>query len=257
MAGCHRRAPITNQLVVRERYLRDMEMEDLRGQVQLLQEHLVLMEVLGHDEPCHVSEHDALSVEEDEINPSYHAPNQALSDEEALPQSRHPQRNVGFQWDINLKVDILEFEGHIKSDEFIDWINSIKWIFDYKEVPNDCKVKIVAIKLKKHASIWWEQQKIWQAYGGKPKIRLWEKMKDLKKFLSKNYLQETFLKLHFSQEHRLVEEYMEEFDHLMMRHGISEPEEQTIAWVGLGGRFVMLFNFNHTTLIMMFSSSQL
>lgn len=50
-----------------------------------------------------------------------------------------------------------------------------------------------------------------------------------KKFLPENYLQDTFLKLHhFSQEHCSVEQYTEEFDYLMMRCCVAEPEEQTI-----------------------------
>jgi hypothetical protein len=29
-------------------------------------------------------------------------------------------------------------------------------VFEYKEVPEEKKVKIIVVKLKKHASIWWE-----------------------------------------------------------------------------------------------------
>lgn len=51
-----------------------------------------------------------------------------------------------------------------------------------------------------------------------------------KKFLPEHYMQDAFLKFHrLKQENRSVEEYSEEFDHLMMRCGIYEPEEQTIA----------------------------
>lgn len=36
-------------------------MDNLRKQVQLFQERLARMEALGHNEPHHVSKHDALS----------------------------------------------------------------------------------------------------------------------------------------------------------------------------------------------------
>jgi hypothetical protein len=48
---------------------------------------------------------------------------------------------------------------------------------DYKEVPDRMKVKLVAIKLKSHASSWWEQLKRSQDRQCKPKICDWEKMK--------------------------------------------------------------------------------
>ena len=71
-----------------------------------------------------------------------------------------------------------------------------------------------------------------RAREGKSKIRTWEKMKKelRKKFLPEGYLQEAFLHLHdFAQRDQTVADYTEEFDHLMLKCGIVEPEEQTIA----------------------------
>ncbi|GKC86170.1 RNA-directed DNA polymerase [Tanacetum coccineum] len=64
--------------------------------------------------------------------------------------------------------------------------NNLERVFDYQEVRDALKVKIVAIKLKKHASVWWEQLKLERAHENKPRIRTWEKMKQelRKKFLS-------------------------------------------------------------------------
>ncbi|GJV45608.1 putative reverse transcriptase domain-containing protein [Tanacetum coccineum] len=51
-----------------------------------------------------------------------------------------------------------------------------------------------------------------------------------KKFLPDGYLQDAFLQLHdFTQQKLSVAEYTEQFDHFMLRCGIVEPEEQTIA----------------------------
>ncbi|CAL8156009.1 unnamed protein product [Prunus armeniaca] len=71
-------------------------------------------------------------------------------------------------------------------------------IFDYKEVPNEKKVNIVAIKLRRNASAWWEQLKTRRDSTGKSKIKTWEKMKkELKRiFFPENYIQANFLKLH-------------------------------------------------------------
>jgi len=37
----------------------------------------------------------------------------------------------------------------------LEWLHIVERIFDYKEVPEDKKVKLVALKLRKYASLWW------------------------------------------------------------------------------------------------------
>ncbi|CAL2280662.1 unnamed protein product [Prunus armeniaca] len=120
----------------------------------------------------------------------------------------------------------------MQPEEFMDWLNNVERIFDYKDVAEDRRVKLVAIKLKKHASIWWEhlnKQRVWE---GKRRIESWEKMRRelKKKFIPENYRQDCFLKFHnFKQSDVSVEEYTTEFDKLRMLCDIIEPEEQTIA----------------------------
>ena len=50
-------------------------------------------------------------------------------------------------------MEILEFEGKMQADEFLDWLNTMDGIFEYHEALEHKKVKFVAIKLKKQASI--------------------------------------------------------------------------------------------------------
>lgn len=140
-------------------------MEELRKKVQQLQQRLELYEALERNQPHRASEDEESANGEDEINPFYRARSRASSDE-AGPY-RHARRNYDFQRDYDIKVDIREFEGRIKADEFIDWLNPVERIFDYKDVPEHFKVKLVAIKLKKHASIWWEHLKKQRAHDGK------------------------------------------------------------------------------------------
>lgn len=93
-------------------------------------------------------------------------------------------------------------------------------------------MKIVAIKLKKHASIWWEHLKRQRARERKSHIETWEKMKKVlkKKFLPDNYRQDAFLKFHnYKQKDLSVDDYTVEFEYLMLRCDILKPEEQTIA----------------------------
>jgi len=53
-----------------------------------------------------------------------------------------------------LKVTFSNFDGKLDPDDFIEWMQTIKRIFDYKEIPGNQNVKIVALKLRKYASLW-------------------------------------------------------------------------------------------------------
>jgi hypothetical protein len=81
------------------------------------------------------------------------------NDEETLHQN-HTRRNQQFRRAFDLKADIPVYEGRIQPDEFIDWLNTVERVFEYQDVPEEEKVNIIVIKLKKHASIWWEQLKM-------------------------------------------------------------------------------------------------
>ena len=61
------------------------------------------------------------------------------------------------------------------------------------------------------------------------------KCEQMKKFLTKNYRQDNYTKLYnFKQYNLPVEEYIREFEYLMLRCDINEPKEQT-RFLGGGG----------------------
>jgi hypothetical protein len=60
---------------------------------------------------------------------------------------------------LGFKVDLPQFFGTLQAEGFIDWLNELERIFEYKEVLDRDKVKLVAIKLKGRAFVWWEQLK--------------------------------------------------------------------------------------------------
>jgi len=47
---------------------------------------------------------------------------------------------------LDFKVEILEFEGRLDPDEFLEWLQTVKRVFEYKDIPKDKKVKLVALK---------------------------------------------------------------------------------------------------------------
>jgi hypothetical protein len=186
-------------------------MEEMRRQIQQLQETVNAQQTL---------------LEAQQIHPE----NDESDGDSSSIESHRPQRQQFRNDDI--KVDIPDFEGKLQPDEFDDWLQTVERIFEYKEIAEEKKVKIIAVKLKKHASIWLDNLKKKRAREGKGKIKTWEKMRRelTRKFLPSHYYQDNFIQLqNLRQKNLYVEEYTREFEKLMMKCDIQEREEQTIA----------------------------
>uniref|UniRef100_A0A2N9GDV0 RNA-directed DNA polymerase n=1 Tax=Fagus sylvatica TaxID=28930 RepID=A0A2N9GDV0_FAGSY len=199
----------------------NFEMDVLRRQLQELQQCLEQYENQRRGARHHDSE-------SDNENP-FHRAHSHSSGESTPP---HPRFVRNSRPGFDMKVDIPDFEGKMQPDDFIDWLTTVERIFDFKDVPENRKVKVVAIKLRKHASIWWEHLKRQREREGRERITTWAKMKrELKrKYLPDHYKQDAFMKFHnFKQRELSVEEYTAEFDHLMIRCDVVEQEEQMIA----------------------------
>jgi hypothetical protein len=152
------------------------------------------------------------------------------SEEEEVREPRRRRRSKPSTMDF--KVEIPEFEGQLNPDDFLDWLSTVERVFEYKDIPDDKKVKLVALKVHKYASIWWNNVLSKRARKGKGKVRTWRKMKEkLKaKFLPPHYLQDNYTKLHnLKQETKSVEEYTREFERLVMTCDLRENEDQTLV----------------------------
>jgi hypothetical protein len=138
--GCCEQVP-NEEALDRDRNVQDVMIEDLQRQIAELTQHLAAQEV-GNRETENFDSDSTFD------NP-YHnpAPNQGHRGQE----SHHGV--------VNFKVDLLEFSGTLQAEGFVDWLNELERIFEYKDVPDRDKVKLVAIKLKGRASAWWEQLK--------------------------------------------------------------------------------------------------
>ncbi|GKA46474.1 reverse transcriptase domain-containing protein [Tanacetum coccineum] len=125
---------------------------------------------------------------------------------------------------MGLKIEIPEFTGKVHPDDFIDWLSTVKRVFDVRDIPDKLKVKLIAIKLRQHASLWWDHVKKRRQIKGKSKVKTWEKMKA--KFLPGNHRKEAFLDYHnLSQQNMIMVEVINEFDKLHMRCDVVEEED--------------------------------
>ena len=90
----------------------------------------------------------------------------------------------------------------------------------------------MALRLRKYASLWWTNLNAKRLRERKSKIRTWDKMKSKLKahFLPPTYVQYCYSQLHnLTQGNMSVEEYTREFEKLLIKCDVQEPEEQTIV----------------------------
>jgi len=132
----------------------------------------------------------------------------------------------------DLKFDPPEFEGNLNPKNFLEWMQSIERFFEIKEYSDEKAFKVAILKLKKYASLWYENIKRQRIRDGKSRIKTWSKLKRLmtKRFLPDNYKRDLYLKVsNLSQRRSNIEEYIREFEQLQIRSGLEEEPEQTMA----------------------------
>ncbi|GKA17092.1 RNA-directed DNA polymerase [Tanacetum coccineum] len=99
---------------------------------------------------------------------------------------------------LGLKIEVPEFMGKVHPDDFFDWLSTVKQVFDVRDIPNKLKVKLMTIKLRQHASLWWDHVN--------KRRRIEGKLKNI-----------------------TVEEVINEFDRLCMRCDVVKEEDQVVA----------------------------
>jgi hypothetical protein len=87
------------------------------------------------------------------------------------------------------KMDIPFYEGNLDAEELLDWIIALDTYFDYEYVEEDKKVKHAVMRLKGHATLWWDELQASRCCKGKKKIKSWDRMitKMKAKFIPKDY----------------------------------------------------------------------
>ena len=99
-------------------------------------------------------------------------------------------------------------------------------------IADDKQVCLVAYKLKRGASAWWDRVQLNRTRERKLPIQSWRRMKRLMAdwFLPPDYQQELFRQYRdCRQGTRTVNEYMKEFDRLVNRNDLEETEDQRIS----------------------------
>lgn len=56
------------------------------------------------------------------------------------------------RWEAGFKVDIPEFHGGLQPEEFLDWLIAAEEVLDFKEVPADKRVPLIATRFRGRAA---------------------------------------------------------------------------------------------------------
>ena len=131
--------------------------------------------------------------DEDNHDESHHL--NSASEEDPYRRPRRNRRNASNFGDI--KVEVPEFEGRLDPDDLLEWLQTIERIFDYKEILEEKKVKLVALRSVSMLALV-VQLVCQKSETREGKIRTWEKMKTKLKayFLPPSYLQDSYSQLH-------------------------------------------------------------
>ena len=74
------------------------------------------------------------------------------------------------RWEAGMRTEILEFHGSLHPEEFLNWLATVEEILDFKDVPENKRVPLVATRLRGRATAWWQQLKLTRTRLGKEKI---------------------------------------------------------------------------------------
>ena len=144
-------------------------------------------------------------------------------------RDRHRRRNDdGLR---NVKVSIPPFSGQENADAYFEWETKVEQIFDLYEYSAEKKAKLAAIEFKGYAITWWNQVRTEYQRVGHVRIT-WEDMKRemRRRFVPAYYSRDLHLKLkRLVQGTRTVDEYFQELEMCVLRTGITEDEESTMA----------------------------
>ena len=87
------------------------------------------------------------------------------------------------------RSELSTYDGSLIAEHLIEWISELDKYFEYDEVEEYKRVRLVVMRLKGHASLWWDSVQIERRRKNKPLIKSWDRMvaKMRDKFLPKYY----------------------------------------------------------------------
>ncbi|KAG7572474.1 Zinc finger CCHC-type superfamily [Arabidopsis suecica] len=131
-----------------------------------------------------------------------------------------------------VKLRIPPFHGKNDPDAYLEWEKKIELLFNCKHYTEINRVRVAATEFHDYALSWWDQIVTSRRRNGEYPVETWTEMKTImrKRFVPSHYHRELHQRLRrLTQGHRLVEEYYQDMEKLMLRADISEDREATMS----------------------------
>lgn len=64
------------------------------------------------------------------------------------------------RWESSFRVEIPEFHGGPLEEALLDWIVAVDEVLEFKKVPDERRVPLVAMKFRGHVASWWKHVKV-------------------------------------------------------------------------------------------------
>ncbi|KAF6143657.1 hypothetical protein GIB67_004186 [Kingdonia uniflora] len=162
------------------------------------------------------------------------------SEEELRPQLRRKGKKNDIEvlakaiseqtHDVHLKVP--DFTGKSDADAFIEWLDKVEGIFNYKKYGDPKQVMIIESRLTCFALTWWNSVQQARCTVGYRSISEWWKMRrePKKSFIPMNYGEVAFEKLHsLKMGLSSLDDYTDQYYLLEVRAYLYKTEQQQLA----------------------------
>nr|KYP31120.1 hypothetical protein KK1_048931 [Cajanus cajan] len=130
------------------------------------------------------------------------------------------------------RVDLPYFHGKDDVEGYLDWEMKVEQIFTCHQVSEERKVSLATLSFQGHAMYWWTSLVRDRRLHNDPPIQYWNELRSAlrRRHIPSYYTRELINKLQrLHQRNMTVEEYRQTMELYLMRAGIREEENITIA----------------------------
>nr|KYP34027.1 hypothetical protein KK1_045063 [Cajanus cajan] len=145
---------------------------------------------------------------------------------------QHPRRVHRTPKARESRVDLPYFHGKDDVEGYLDWEMKVEQIFTCHQVSEERKVSLATLSFQGHAMYWWTSLVRDKRLHNDPPIQYWNELRSAlrRRHIPSYYTRELINKLQrLHQRNMTVEEYRQTMELYLMRAGIREEENITIA----------------------------
>ncbi|GKC68080.1 reverse transcriptase domain-containing protein [Tanacetum coccineum] len=94
------------------------------------------------------SNHNVQGTDDEQLENPFGEDDNSFSDEQSGRRPRQNQREDNRRWESGMRVNILDFaRDPLSPERFIDWLVAVEEVFEFKEIPENKRVSLIATKL--------------------------------------------------------------------------------------------------------------